>query len=419
MRGGRNNLLAGSLVVGCIATAVAMIILLGGFLEMLGKHDYRVRFTINDGVTGLENGSRVMLGGRPVGVVKGLQFSIDDKGFAESLDVVISIDRRIRLREGAVALLISPLLGGSGQINFRSPGDETKRELTKADVIEGKIAPPTLLADAGYGAEQKMQVQNIIKNVSDASDKVNTFLEDARVIAADARTKWPNWSDRADSIMKNVDETAARGPAIAKGAEERLEQLRKAVETAQSYLEENRVDIRQAIINAREITEKGNAFADRLNSELADKTALFLDDARAAFADARKAVNNIELLTDEQLPNIRRVMANFRLASDQLAATMAEVRRSPWRLLYRPDKREMDFELLYDSARSYAAAVSDLRSASETIQSLSAGSPGDAPERMRTLIADLEAAFDRYKQTEAEFMRQLNVQGAAGDSDAK
>jgi hypothetical protein len=177
-------------------------------------------------------------------------------------------------------------------------------------------------------------------------------------------------------------------------------------------MDDNRADVRQSVVNAREILEKGNKFADRLNGELADKTAKFLDDAKLAFAEARDAVNKIELISDEQLPNIRRMMANFRLASDQLAATLAEVRRSPWRLLYRPDKREQDFELLYDSARSYAAAVSDLRNASETIQSLSAGGVS-APERVQGLISDLEAAFDRYKQTEAEFLRQLNIQGTA------
>lgn len=412
MRGGRNNLLAGSLVVVSIAMAIAVVILLGGFLEVVGKHDYRVRFTITDGVTGLEQGSRVMLGGRTVGVVKGLRFDINDKGYAESLEVAISIDRRIRLREGAVALLISPLLGGSGQINFRTPGEASKRELTKDDIIDGRIAPPTLLADAGYGGEQKAQVQNIIKNVSNASDKIDKLMDDAQALVADARAKWPNWSDRADSIMKNVDETAARGPALTKSAEERLEQFRKAVETVQAYMDENRTDIRQSIVNAREILEKGNKFADRLNGQLAEKTAQFLDDAKAAFAEAREAVNKIELLSDEQLPNIRRMMANFRLASDQLAATLAEVRRSPWRLLYRPDKREQDFELLYDSARSYAAAVSDLRAASETIQSLSAGGVS-APDRMQKLITDLDAAFERYKQTEVEFLRQLNVQGTA------
>lgn len=407
MRGGRNNLLAGSLVVVSIMLSIFIVVLLGGFLEVIGKRDYRVEFAVSDGVGGLEAGSRVLLGGRPVGTVKGLEFKLDDQGYATSVEVDISVDRKIRFRQGATALLLSPLLGGSGQINFRGVG--TGPELTQDDIIPGTIAPPSLLADAGYGSEQKAQVQKIIKNVADASDKMNVFLDDARTVVADVRTKWPEWQTRVDSTLKNVDETAARGPALAQSAEDRLAQLREVLDTTKAYLDENRVDVRQTIVNAREISEKANKFTDRLNAELAEKTSLFLDDARVAFEKAGQAVDKIAMLRDEQLPNIRRMMANFRLASDQLASTLAEVRRSPWRLLYRPENRELNFELLYDSARAYAAAVEDLRSTSETIESLRAGGVADGAARIDGLLADLQGAFERYKDAESEFLRQMQI----------
>lgn len=386
--------------------AVVVIVLLGGFQEQVGKRVHIVRFSVSDGVTGLERGSRVLVGGRPVGVVKGLEFVINNAGETEAIDVTVGVEKRIALRQGAVALLISPLLGGSGTINFASTG--TGAELGPDDIIIGRIAPPTMLAQAGYGDEQRQQVQTIIRNVEAASEKMNSFMDDARHVSADVRTKWPEWSARLDSITKNTDEMMSRGPGIAQSLEDRLERLKEVAALAKEYLEENRQNVREGIASFRNIGAEGEKFMARLNGELSDKAAEILDKGRETLRSAEEAVASAKGILDEHTPGVRRMMANFRLSSDQLLATMGEVRRSPWRLLYRPDKREMDFELLYDSARTYATAVSDLRSAAETLQVISTGpaSAGTA-SRAAEAAAMIDAAFDRYKEAEAEFLRQI------------
>lgn len=406
MRGGRNNILAGSLVIACILTAVFVIVLLGGGLERLGKHDYLVRFTVVEGATGLEKGSRIMVGGQQVGVVKHIDFDIDADGSANAVNVTIGIKNTINLQKGAVALLISPLLGGSGTINFQTTGDGAPFGPT--DIIEGRIAPPTMLAQAGYGEEQKQQVQSIIRNVNDATEKINTFMDDARTLATDARAKWPDWSARLDSILKNTDDTMAKGPGIAASIEERIEKIRDIIDLAREYLADNKQNIKDGLASFKNIGAEGDTFMARLNGELTDKAAGFLDEGRSALKNADTAFANAKGLLDEQSPNIRRIMANFRLASDQLTATLGEVRRSPWRLLYRPDTRELNFELLYDSARTYAAAVSDLRTASETLHVLSTGPAAHTDAaRAADIAGQLDTSFDRYKEAESEFLRQI------------
>ncbi|MBL8745655.1 MAG: hypothetical protein JNK58_04770 [Phycisphaerae bacterium] len=406
MRGGRNNLLAGILVVTSIVCAVVITILLAGTLEQLGTRPYRVRFTVAEGATGLEQGSRVLVGGQPVGVVDGLKFDFAEDGRAEAVEVDLSIGHGIRFRKGAVAYLVSPLLGGSGTINFRTTGEGGM--IGPDDLIEGRISPPTMLAQAGYGEDQKQQVQNIIRNINDATEKINSFMDDARSIGSDVRAKWPDWSARLDSIVKNTDDTMAKGPGIAASIEERVESVRRIIDLAQEYLTENRQDVRDTITSFKNIGAEGDKFMARLNGELVDKAASFLEDGRSALKNADAAFANAKGLLDEQTPNIRRMMANFRLASDQLTATLGEVRRSPWRLLYRPDKRELDFELLYDSARAYASAVSDLRTASETLHVLATGpaAPNDAA-RAAEIAEQLDGSFTRYKDAESEFLRQI------------
>ncbi|MDX2114028.1 MAG: hypothetical protein SFZ24_00225 [Planctomycetota bacterium] len=418
MRGSRNNLLAGAFVLGAILVALSVVIVLGGLRERLNKHEYVVRFDLIEGVMGLEEGSRIFVGGRPIGVVGGFRFEEAQDDSPRAVLVTISVDRSIRFKEGAKAYLLSPLLGGSGTINFPSVGDG--RELSESDHIDGLIAPPSLLASAGYGPEEASKVRNIIDQVNAAAGKAATFVDEARgvtsdvkVVTADVREKWPTWSGRVDSITNNVDTAAAKFPDAVDAARARLEEFRGVIDTINGYLAENRENVREAIASFRRVGGEAEKFALRLNDELAGKAAGFLDDGRSALAKGGAVLDDIQGVVSEHSPTIRRAMANFRLASDQLAATLQEVRRSPWRLLYRPDRRELEFELLYDAARAYAGAVGDLRSTSEAIQSLRNGSVGggipDAEARLGVLLGELETQFTRYKEAEQEFLRQLMI----------
>ena len=417
MRGGRNNVLAGMLVLGAIVAAVAIVVLLGGYAERLNTRNYRVSFKINEGVSGLEAGSRVMLGGRPIGTVTELKFDVDDRGYAEVVEVAIAIRDDIRLREGAVAFLVSPLLGGSGQINFRSAGKEQGRELSETDVIEGSISAPGLLSAAGYGDDQKAQLQSILERADSVSLKLDMFMDTALWLAEDIEVHWPNWADRADLVMKNLDETVAAGPATVENFNARVKDFREAVNVARGIMEENREDVRCSVENLRAATEDVESFTDRLDGEFSILARSILLSGQNGLDEARGAVRSVQGWIDEQTPNVRRSFANFRLMSDQLSATLQEVRRSPWRLLYRPDRRESDFELMYDSARAYAEAVSDLRSAGETLKQVSGSGKGD-PARVEELVADLERTFERFQQVEEEFLRQLRLQAGKAEPES-
>lgn len=410
MRGARNNTLAGVFVIASIITALVVVILLGGALERLGTRDYSVRFDLGEGVMGIVPGAKVSVGGRDAGTVKRLRFEPDETD-PKYIVVTVSVDRHLTLRQGAVAQLNAPLLGGTGTINFPVIGSGPP--LTTDDLIEGEPAPPAFLSSAGYGPEQAEQLQNVFRRADEFSaklnsvaDEVQTVVADAKSVIADVRERSPTWFDRVDSITKNVDDTTAKAPQIADDLQARLNELQEMFASAQGVIDENRPDFRASVENARSITEKGDAFMDRLNGELVDKVKGLLDDGQSALTRAREAVDRVDTVVAENTPTIRRSAANLRLASDQLAATLSEVRRSPWRLLYRPDKRELEFELLYDSAALYAGAISDLRNAADTVEALNAAQTLGAadPAMVREAIEGMNAAFERYKAVEQAFL---------------
>lgn len=402
----RNNVLAGLLVLAAIIAIVAAVIMLGGGLEYLGKRSYMVRFELDEGVSGLKEGAAVQVGGVDVGTVKDVELirAADQIG---GIMVTISIDRSIRLRQGAHPLLVLPLLGSQGIINFPEMG--TGAPLASNDVLDGQIAAPTFLKQAGYADAQREQFQNILRRFSEIGDSSVAVL-------SDVREKWPAWSERVDSISRNVDATVARGPEIAEDLEARLEQLRELARTVQEVLDENRQDVRAGVERFASIAEKTDTFMDRLGGELADTAQAMLENGRDALTKAEHGVDRITTLFQEQRPNMRRTLANLRLASDQLRDTLAEVRRAPWRLIYRPNLRELNYELLYDAARSYAGAVSDLRATTESIESLVASGGDEQALREGTLdqlLEQLRHANENFRRAEEAFMEQL-LQGPGG-----
>lgn len=401
MHGQRNNLLAGLLVLVAIAATVAAIILLGGGLEYLGKHKYQILFDLDEGVGGLKSGAEVHVGGKPVGVVSDVQFDLDNNNIIDGVLVEISIDNTVPLKKGARPLLLLPLLGTQGVINFPEIG--SGQPLTANDIIQGDIAPPGFLANAGYGEEQKAQLQNTIARASSIADNLDVVMSDARTVSDDVRQKWPNWSDK-------VSDTLDRAPDIAADMQESFAKLKEVGQTVQDVIAENRTDVREATERFASVGEKTDAFMDDLRGELSEAALEMLENGRDAFETADTTVADLRQFINEERPNIRRTLANFRLGSDQLRDTLVEVRRAPWRLIYRPDLRELNYELLYDAARSYAGAVSDLRSTTESLQALvdaNATQPLVRQESLEELLSNMQSAYTNYQSAEAAFMEQL------------
>jgi hypothetical protein len=130
-------------------------------------------------------------------------------------------------------------------------------------------------------------------------------------------------------------------------------------------------------------------------------------------AQAQQAISDVDALLVEQRPNLRKMMANMRLTSDQLKLAAIEVRSQPWRLLHEPDTKELSTQVLYDATRSYASAASDVRAASEALSQVSltqrtgatmsdadlAKTLADLSERLRTSMEGFSAAERKLLET--------------------
>ncbi|MCA9288841.1 MAG: hypothetical protein KDA05_09675, partial [Phycisphaerales bacterium] len=174
----RNNVLAGTFLIGTLLVTVVLAFLLSGVAERLGSFErYTIWFPLSIGAPGIKPGSPVNLGGQAVGRVEAVRRDLTGAdGPRILLDVVVASD--LELRPDAKAFLEQPLLGTLSAINIRYLGSpEAGPPLGAGSLIEGGIAPPAFLESAGFGPEQQTQVQNIIDRVEQITDEFYASLE--------------------------------------------------------------------------------------------------------------------------------------------------------------------------------------------------------------------------------------------------
>ncbi len=104
-----------------------------------------------------------------------------------------------------------------------------------------------------------------------------------------------------------------------------------------------------------------------------------------------------------------RMVANLQITAGQLKLAAVEIRRSPWRLLHRPDDQEYETDNLYDAARSFALAAGALEASAASLQSVL---EYDAVEKdqLQQKLDYFEKLFGKFKETEQSFWDALQKQ---------
>ncbi len=429
----RNNMLAGSFLIISLILAVVVSIVLAGLEDRLTPTNaYVVRFSLADGATGLQSGSEVRLGGQQIGRVSRVRFASSEGTSGRSIPNAVEVDVKVRsdleLYENATVLLELPLLGSLSTINIIDTGiaasvtqpQGSGPELENGEWIQGRIAPPAFLAQAGFGPEQSNQVQQIItdttsivdrleRTVSTVEEQINPTLTTARTVAEDVqsvtsslRENWPSWSGDIDAGLSATRVFAEELGQLEDSILARLDTIDDMMRSVQDVIDANAPKINRSFDHMESILATADTETMTLVSDALERGTAGIDE----FVELGERANTTFA---EHTPSIRRSMANARLASDQLKLLAVEVRSQPWRLLQRPSTKELESQLLYDSARTYAQAVSDLRAASESLETTAGAETTLAIDRetLEDLRRRIDEAFERYQAAERDLLDRL------------
>ncbi|MGV6815067.1 MAG: MlaD family protein [Phycisphaerales bacterium] len=434
----RNNVVAGLFFVGSVVLATGMSFLLTDVTGKFSKKkDYIFRFTTEVGVTGLEPGAEVTFGGLHAGTVKSISAEkVVSPGSGVEIvvahDVHVALDADLVLHEDAYADLSPPILGGVSTINIPSAGTgsyeggppDANLILDPGEVMRGRFAP-SILAQLGFTTEQ--------------AEKIKASIDDVKAITSDARASTQSVRRMTDSLepefISGVDDgksTIANVRAFTErlngedGWSGRVDGILVKAEGASAKLEPTIDDARATIADARSVITEGKpkvmdildhveATTKRVKLESLDQIDALLDKGSLALGSYKDLADDAREMVSVNRPKIDSTMDSARDIGINSKLMIEELRAQPWRLLKKPSKEDLAREPIYEAAREYAQAVSDLRHASEALdaavalvaQNEGTGEPGVSVADLARISKVVEEAYGRYELAENGLLEKL------------
>jgi hypothetical protein len=148
-----------------------------------------------------------------------------------------------------------------------------------------------------------------------------------------------------------------------------------------------------------EITEQIQDTTAKANSAL-ESAKIAMEAAQVAMVDLKDVIGDERI--DSIISNVSEVSVNLKLTSQ-------EVRRAPWKLLYKPSEKEFKTQALIDSAGAFAAGAERLENTAMRLNKLVTSDDNSRfdKEKIESMLAELEASFESFKKAEGKFWEDL------------
>ncbi|MCX5684133.1 MAG: MlaD family protein [Planctomycetota bacterium] len=408
----RNHVVAGAFLLVALAAAVTVLVLVGGWdawnLEM---QTLNVRFKAAPNV---KIGCPVLLAGHPVGSVEKTQLVEspcpvgDKRPTCYMVQVTVSLEKQYAIHKDARIMISQALVGSSAVINIEDVGVGEK----VTDFVMGGEASPFAAAagEVGIGDKERQSVGEIIEDIRVVTASLKTELpavvEKVKAASADLADGSKKAKETVAEMKEILDENRENVKTAIANTKGATENVVASTQTIQQIVTENRDEIHQTIVHARSIAEN----ADKEAASIVANVKATSVDVKAAMADFKVIAGDTKALISTNRGNIATTLQNFRETSDHLLALSKEVRRAPWRLFATPDKKEVESLNLYDSARAFASAATDIQTCADTLQVMIEARKNGVDvnvEFLQGMEKRLEETFARYQEAEKALMKEF------------
>jgi ABC-type transporter Mla subunit MlaD len=398
MQSERNSLKAGLFIVASVALIISVIVAikgLGRFLEPVQRH--QVRFALSDDVGGLAEGDQVRIGGASVGTVRDI--SLDTDSASPGIVITFAIPRKFKVHTDAV-LTVQSTLTGVSVLNFESLGKGTM--LPEGQMLAGKPgASFSALAAMATGVFGDARTTTIPK-VNVALDKAANTIDVYKGTGENATELIKYVRSKVDPIIDRYNNIADKGAF--------------AMNEIGALFGDTRPDFRGTMANLNVTTaalkEKMPGILEKVDGTLTkvqaslDSMTTTLEDLKKVAENTRDATGSARSILTTNRTRIDEMIISAKAAADNLKFATAEIRRSPWRLLYKPAANEMGNLNLYDSARQFADGANAMSDAAAALRD-ALKDPSAQPERIQKLVNDLDERFQKFNEVESELWKQV------------
>jgi ABC-type transporter Mla subunit MlaD len=351
-----------------------------------------VRFKLADDIGGLAEGDPVRIGGAKVGTVRDISLETDVP--EPGIVITFAMPSKFKLKNDA-QVTIQSTVTGVAVLNFESLGSAAGAELIEGQMLTGKpggsIASLTAAAQGFLGDARTVTLP-----------RINTTIDTYKTTGESA-------TDLIRHVRSKIDPIIERYNAIADKGTFALGEIGSLFSDTRSDFRGMMANVNAATGNIKEklpgILEKTDGVLTKLQTAL-DKTNEALVDIRAVAADSREATASARSILVSNRGKIDAMIASLKTAGDNLKFATAEIRRSPWRLLYKPGPGEMANLNLYDSARQFAEGAGAMQDAAVALRD-ALKDPDSDPERLRKLVGRLDESFQQFTKVESALWQQV------------
>lgn len=407
----RSALRAGLLMIGSVALIIAIIIGIKGLAWIRDRTvTHLVAFDLKTNIGGLRVGDEVRVGGFKVGEVRKITLVRDTDPARDPYFILVafSVPEKYSIRDDA-RIRVDGTLTGTSWLNFESLGKGNP--LLADHPLIGAPASTTELLAKVTGLAPEIQGM-----LADIRTKTLPALNGT---LADVQTKTvPLANQTLESFKKTGDNTAALtadlrksyDPVLLAEYKQVMEKATQMLEATRAFFGDSSADFRTTLANLNKSTATINAklpgILDKVDGALAkvdtavDKVNKTLDEVHQAVINAKDLSAGAKAVVVGNRSKLDNMIASLKTAGDNLKFATAEIRRSPWRLLYKPAPNEMANLNLYDAARQFAEGANDLNDTAGALRDLLKNNPNADPAEVKRLMQKVDESFTNFQQVE-------------------
>ncbi len=456
----RNNFVLGLTVLVMLGLTIFVVVFIGAS-ELRGKPTrwLTIRFSPTLTLPPLKSDSPILFAGRQVGRIEDLWLApgehVDERTGQKRTLMFLYVKAEVRedldLRSDCVILPEGPILGGAGLLRIQDQGRNTE-PLGPDAVVDGQgmggfAAVTEQLSSIGESLGHELDakypdsIMAMVKKQLDATQaegmvaKLLQTLSDVNAISANLRDQFDPKQEKVllaklhvtlDHInaitgeLRNQMDPKARSALMGK-LQLALDTINSSLGNVDGMLAENRPAIRKTLDNVQQTSETlktgiAKNIAQELDAANPQSLMAKIHTSADRLGQSLEDLNRITASTGEVIAlnkdTLDKILTNFKETSDHLKAATKDLRRNPWRLLYRPTLVETKELNIFDAARAFAEAATRLDDASARLKGLLESREGsvaaDDPE-LRAIRVELQNTFEKFSEAESALWKTLNV----------
>ncbi len=403
----RNALRAGGVIVAGVVLTVAVIVAIKGVDRIIEPMQVReVCFKLTDDIGGLRVGDDVRIGGFKVGVIRSIQVAGENKpSDQDRIVAAFSMPRKYVLHEDA-HVAIQGTLTGTSWLNFDNLGQGP------------------MLAENQPLTGRPSRSNEVIAQIASMAPEVKATLGEIRTKTLPAAN---DALARISATADSLKETGAAGAALLQMVRGQIEPIvnkyhlvadrtAEMMTHARDLLGESKGDLRTTAANLKSATgnlkDKLPGVLDQVNdvlvkmSQSASGINLALQDVQSTIGNARELSAAARSVLVGNKGKLDAIIASVKTTTDNLKHASVEIRRSPWRLLYKPTPGEMGNLNLYDTARQFAQGASELGDASTALRD-ALNNPQASKEDLQKLMDQVEKTYSHFQSVEQKLWKSV------------